>query len=159
MQAIPSLSPVEFTVMKALWGGDARTGSTVSAVRAQLSKQGSDLAYTTVMTLLGRLAAKGAVTVDRAREPFVYKPLVGKQRFARHRLREFLRDVFDDDAGTLVLGLVADESLSLTDLRELETRVGELQQLEAEARDNASAVKRAAATKSTRADRKRVERK
>ena len=120
----PDLTPAEFNVMKALW--HLRRG-TVAEVRAELGRRsngGTDLAYTTVMTLLGRLAAKGAVVVDKAREPFVYKAAHRKESVLRDRLRAFLRDVFDGDADALVLRLVETESLSLDELRELEKRIG-----------------------------------
>ncbi|HPH67644.1 MAG TPA: BlaI/MecI/CopY family transcriptional regulator [Kofleriaceae bacterium] len=127
MTAIPALTPAEFAIMKALWrAGDA----TVADVRAVLAESGSEAAYTTVMTLLGRMVQKGAVTVDRSREPFVYAAAVRKQHVARQRLREFLRDVFDNDAETLVLGLVEDAALSVDELRHLEGRLDALREAE-----------------------------
>lgn len=119
----PDLTPAEFNVMKVLWH---LRRATVAEVRAELSrKDGSDLAYTTVMTLLGRLAQKGAVVVDKAREPFVYKAAYRRESVLRDRLRAFLRDVFDGEADALVLRLVEDESLSLEELREIERRIEE----------------------------------
>lgn len=113
--------------MKALWrAGDA----TVADVRAVLAETGSEAAYTTVMTLLGRMVQKGAVSVDRSREPFVYSAAVRKQHVARQRLREFLRDVFDNDAETLVLGLVEDAALSVDELRHLEGRIDAMREAE-----------------------------
>jgi BlaI family transcriptional regulator, penicillinase repressor len=130
MSILPTLTPAEFAIMKALWsGGDA----TVADVRVILASHGSEAAYTTVMTLLGRMAQKGAVTVDRSREPFVYRSAIRKQQVARQRLREFLRDVFDNDAGDLVLGLVQDEALSVDELRQLESRVAQLKMAESTA--------------------------
>ena len=127
MPALPALTPAEFAIMKALWSaGDC----TVADVRAVLAGAGSEAAYTTIMTLLGRLAAKGAVHVDRSREPFVYSAAIRKQQVARQRLREFLRDVFDNDAGNLVLGLVEDAALSVDELRQLEGRVEQLRRAE-----------------------------
>jgi predicted transcriptional regulator len=117
----PELTPAEFNVMKALW--QLRRG-TVAEVRAELSRRdGSDLAYTTVMTLLGRLAAKGAVAVDKTREPFVYRAAHRKESVLRDRLRAFVRDVFDGEADALVLRLLETESLSLEELRELEKTI------------------------------------
>jgi BlaI family transcriptional regulator, penicillinase repressor len=117
----PELTPAEFNVMKVLW--HLRRG-TVAEVRAELGrKDGNDLAYTTVMTLLGRLAQKGAVVVDKAREPFVYKAAYRRESVLRDRLRTFLRDVFDGDADALVLRLVEDESISLDELREIEKKL------------------------------------
>lgn len=118
----PDLTPAEFNIMKVLW---LRERATVAEVRAELNKKpGVDLAYTTVMTLLGRLAAKGAVAVDKDREPYVYAPAFRRESVLRDRLRSFLSDVFDGDSQAMVLGLVADESLSLDELRAIERDLG-----------------------------------
>lgn len=117
----PELTPAEFNVMKVLW--HLRRG-TVAEVRAELARRSeAELAYTTVMTLLGRLEKKGAVVVDKAREPFVYRAAYRRESVLRDRLRAFVRDVFDGEADALVLRLVEDESLSLEELREIERRI------------------------------------
>ena len=108
--------------MKALW--QLGHGS-VAEVRAELGTRGQELAYTTVMTLLGRLAAKGAVVVDKAREPFVYRAAHRRESVLRERLRAFVRDVFDGQADSLVLRLVEDEALSPAELREIEKKIAE----------------------------------
>jgi predicted transcriptional regulator len=112
----PELTNAELRVLKALWQVE---------VRGELGKRGSDLAYTTVMTLLGRLATKGAVLVDKEREPFVYTAAQRKESVLRDRLREFVRDVFDGQADSLVLNLVEDESLSRAELRAIERKIAE----------------------------------
>ena len=122
MSRSPDLTSAELRVMKALW--EVGTG-TVAEVRAELSKRGQELAYTTVMTLLGRLATKRAVLVDKAREPFVYRPAHRRESVLRDRLREFVREVFDGQAESLVLNLVEDESLSRAELRAIERRIAE----------------------------------
>ena len=108
--------------MKALW--ELSKGS-VAEVRASLQQRGNDLAYTTVMTLLGRLAAKNAVVVDKTREPFLYKPAFRRESVLRERLREFVREVFDGQADSLVMRLVEDESLTCEELRDIERRISE----------------------------------
>ena len=116
----PEMTPAELRVMKALWElGHA----SVADVRAELAKRGHEAAYTTVMTLLGRLATKGAVAVDREREPFVYKPAHRRESVLRERLRAFLRDTFDGEASSLVLRLVEDEALSREELRDIEKKI------------------------------------
>jgi predicted transcriptional regulator len=122
MARSPDLTPAELRVMKALW--DVGTGS-VADVRAELAKRGHELAYTTVMTLLGRLATKRAVGVDKSREPFVYRAAHRRESVLRDRLREFVREVFDGQASSLVLNLVEDESLSREDLRAIERTIAE----------------------------------
>jgi predicted transcriptional regulator len=116
----PDLSPGELRVMKALWAVEQ---GTVADVRAELARRGQELAYTTVMTLLGRLATKGAVIVDKEREPFLYKAAHRRESVLRDRLREFVREVFDGKAESLVLNLVEDESLTRDELRAIEKRI------------------------------------
>ncbi|HEY1816401.1 MAG TPA: BlaI/MecI/CopY family transcriptional regulator [Kofleriaceae bacterium] len=123
MPRCPDMTPAELRVMKALW--TLGRGASVADVRAELGKRGQDLAYTTVMTLLGRLAAKNAVVVDKTREPFVYKAAFRRESVLRERLREFVRDVFDGQADSLVLNLVEDESLTRAELREIERRISD----------------------------------
>ena len=122
----PDITPAEFNVMKALW----RLGQgTVADIRAKHADvYDSDLAYTTVMTLLSRLAAKGAVRVDKARQPYVYKPAFRESSVVRARLRQFVETVFDGEAGSLVLSLVEDETLTLDDLRHIERKIEDEEQ-------------------------------
>jgi len=122
MSKSPDLTTAELRVMKALWQvGDA----TVGEVRSELSRRGQELAYTTVMTLLGRLATKGAVAVDKAREPFVYRSAHRRESVLRDRLREFVREVFDGQADSLVLNLVEDESLTKAELKAIEKTIAD----------------------------------
>src|SRR5215471_8017712 len=117
----PPLTEAEFGLMKVLW----QLGSgTVAEVRARISDGGGgEPAYTTVMTLLGRMERKGAVRVDKTREPYVYRPAFQKASARRERLREFIRSVFDGRADELVLQLVEDEALSEEDLRRIEKKL------------------------------------
>ena len=119
MARCPEMTPAELRVMKALW--QLGRGS-VADVRTELEQP---LAYTTVMTLLGRLAAKHAVVVDKTREPFVYRAAHRRESVLGHRLRDFVRDVFDGRADSLVLRLVEDESLSRAELREIERKIAD----------------------------------
>jgi BlaI family penicillinase repressor len=127
MARSPDLTSAELRVMKALW---AVGSGTVADVRAELARRGQELAYTTVMTLLGRLASKRAVAADRTREPFVYRPVHRRESVLRDRLREFVREVFDGQAASLVLNLVEDESLSRAELRAIERKIAEAERAE-----------------------------
>jgi BlaI family penicillinase repressor len=127
MPRSPDLSPAELRVMKALWAIDR---GSVSEVRAELARRGQDLAYTTVMTLLGRLATKGAVEVDKEREPFLYRAAHRRESVLRDRLRDFVAEVFDGEAQSLVLNLVEDSSLSRAELRAIERKIADAEKLE-----------------------------
>jgi BlaI family penicillinase repressor len=120
-KAPPEMTPAEFNVMKVLWRLER---ATVAEVRADHNTANdTELAYTTVMTLLGRLAAKGALIVDKSRQPFVYRPAFRRESVLRDRLREFVATVFDGQSSALVAHLVDDDSLSLDELRAIERKV------------------------------------
>ncbi len=122
MARSPDLTPAELRVMKALWQVEH---GTVAEIRAELGRRGQDLAYTTVMTLLGRLATKAAVVVDKDREPFIYRAAHRREKVLRDRLREFVREVFDGQADSLVLNLVENESLTRAELRAIERKIAD----------------------------------
>ena len=122
MARSPDLTPAELRVMKALWHVEH---GTVAEIRAELGRRGQDLAYTTVMTLLGRLATKAAVVVDKDREPFIYRAAHRRENVLRDRLREFVREVFDGQADSLVLNLVENESLTRAELRAIERKIAD----------------------------------
>lgn len=110
---LPQLSPAEFSVLKALWQlGPAP----VADVRRCL---GDVSAYTTIMTLLGRLVHKGAVRVDRAREPYIYTATVTRDQIQGARVRELVSTVFDGSARSLIMGLVSSQGVSPEELEEL----------------------------------------
>src|SRR6185436_9685574 len=132
MARSPDLTTAELRVMKALWEVDR---GTVAEVRTELARRGQELAYTTVMTLLSRLAAKHAVVVDKAREPFVYRAAHRRESVLRDRLRDFVKEVFDGKADSLVLRLVEDESLSREDLLEIERKIADAEKQSADKHD------------------------
>jgi predicted transcriptional regulator len=56
---------------------------------------GSDLAYTTVMTILTRLHEKGSVTRTRVGRAYVYTPAFAQAERAAAQMRELLDSGFD----------------------------------------------------------------
>ncbi len=89
--------PLELECLKALWSiGEGN----VSAVRAAVAPSKA-LAYTTVMTLLDRLARKGAASRRKVGRSFVYTPVVTRDTMRRHALREFLDCYFDGSEALL----------------------------------------------------------
>ncbi len=79
---------------------------------------GGDLAYTTVMTVLGRMHAKGLVTRDRAGRSFAYTAVVDDAEVAARQIHRML-DARDDRAAVLTRfadGLSDEESRLLVEL-------------------------------------------
>jgi predicted transcriptional regulator len=73
------LGPLETEVMEAVW----RLGeSTVRDVHAELARQ-RDLAYTTVMTTMARLASKGLLARDTSGLAHRYRPTLTRDEYAK----------------------------------------------------------------------------
>jgi BlaI family transcriptional regulator, penicillinase repressor len=112
-------TPAEFAVLRVLF--KLKKG-TVAEVRAgYASATDSQPAYTTVMTLLGRLEEKGLLRVDKTREPFLYRPKVKQPSVLRERIQDFVHTVFEGRKSELVLHLLEDETLSPEVAARLET--------------------------------------
>ncbi|HNY41510.1 MAG TPA: BlaI/MecI/CopY family transcriptional regulator [Bryobacteraceae bacterium] len=89
--------PLELECLRALWTlGDAN----VRAVREALSPK-RPLAYTTVMTMLDRLARKQAVSRKKIGRSFVYTPLISREDIRQLAVRELLDTLFDGSKETL----------------------------------------------------------
>ena len=86
---------LETDVLGVLW--DADGALTPGEVRDSL---GGDLAYTTVMTVLTRLFAKGLVTRIQQGRAFAYSPAQTRSELAAQRMRDVLADA-GDHAGAL----------------------------------------------------------
>jgi predicted transcriptional regulator len=97
--------PLELLCLNALWS--LEQGS-VKDVR-QVMAPSRPLAYTTVMTVLDRLARRGIVTRRKAGRAFVYAPAVSRDAMRRLALKEFLDSYFESSERQL-LEFMQDES-------------------------------------------------
>ncbi|MFF9262932.1 BlaI/MecI/CopY family transcriptional regulator [Streptomyces longwoodensis] len=81
---------------------------------------GGDLAYTTVITILTRLLAKGAVTRERAGRSFAWTPVSDRAGLAAHRMRKVLDRESDREAvlASFVTSLDAGDERLLRELLE-----------------------------------------
>ncbi len=117
-KTIPELGPLEFTLLRILWKRPAVSAREV--LDAYNRHADKPLKYTTVMTLLTRMAEKGVLEVDRQRQPFQFSPVVGREQMLRQRVREFVDVFFDGRPSELALRLVEEGPLSDETLRRLE---------------------------------------
>ena len=95
-RAIPP--PLELLCLSALW---SRGQGSVKEVR-ELVSASRPLAYTTVMTVLDRLARRGIVTRRKAGRAFVYAPAVTRDSMRRLALQEFLDSYFESSTHELL---------------------------------------------------------
>lgn len=85
-----SLPPLELECMKVLW---ALGAGTVHEIRQELLAE-RPLAYTTVLTLMDRLARKGIVEREKRGRAHLYRPSVPEDRIRQMALARLVRDFF-----------------------------------------------------------------
>jgi len=99
--------PLELECLRALWTlGEAN----VRAVREQLAPK-RPLAYTTVMTMLDRLARKQAVSRKKAGRSFVYTPLITREDIRQLAIRELVDTLFDGSRESLAAYLAGESAV------------------------------------------------
>jgi len=109
----------ELDVMGVLW----ETGSaTVAEMRDRLP---ADLAYTTVLTILRNLEAKGFVRHEGEGKAHRYFPMVARKAAGRSAVARLIDKMFGGDPSMLVSHLVSDHPLSPDELRKLHAALDE----------------------------------
>ena len=109
------LSDGEWTLMKALWESSPQT---ITQLTAAL-KDGTGWSKHTIISMLSRLEAKGAVAYrdnGRAKE---YHPLLRQSDASRTETKRFLEKVYNGSLGVMVHAMVDSHALSREDIQEL----------------------------------------
>ena len=109
----PTLGERELDVMAALW--EMKSG-TVEEVRKRLDAR---LAYTTVLTILRNLEAKGFVTHAEEGRAHRYAPRVAQRSAQRSAVTRIVDKLFGGSPEALLARLVDDHDLSPAELRRL----------------------------------------
>lgn len=103
---MPQLTDREADIMQVLW---SRGPSLVAEVQAALS---DPLAYTTVLSLLRTLEAKGHVTHDIAGRGHRYAAAIPEREAQRGALRHLAAKLFRGSTEALLTRIVSDEGLT-----------------------------------------------
>jgi BlaI family penicillinase repressor len=119
----PPISETELDVLKVLW---EHGPATVRQVNAVLRRRGRRYAYTTVLTLLQRLEAKGHVRSDKGGVAHVFSAAVSRDGLLRRRLNELADELCDGTATPLVQALVEGNRLTPDDLEQLRRLLDQL---------------------------------
>jgi len=105
--------------MAVLWD---RGSATVSEVKQHLAEE---LAYTTILTVLRSLEAKGHVRHDKEGKAFRYYPLVEAEVAGDRTLRRLLDKVYLGSREMLVTRLLSDKAVSQDELRRIRSMLDE----------------------------------
>ena len=112
-----SLTNAEHRIMEVIW---ARGSATVSDVVEAL--QGKD-AYTTILTLMRILKAKGYLSSRKEGRAHVFTPRVDRGTVARKAVHQLLAKFFDGSPGELVLSFLREEEITPGELDELKQKI------------------------------------
>jgi predicted transcriptional regulator len=86
------LGPLEGDIMEVVWENGP---TTVSAVHKEL-REHKDIAYTTVMTTMSRLAKKNLLHQDRSSASYVYSAALTKEEFEKYVIADIIRALITD---------------------------------------------------------------
>jgi len=116
-----TLTPQELEIMKLVW---QRGEATVRDVYEALLER-RKIAYTTVMTMMKILEAKGYLKKRRPDRAFRYRPTQPKNQVIGGMIREFIDRVFNGSAEPLLVHLVKSRHLGEKDLQKIARMVDE----------------------------------
>jgi BlaI family transcriptional regulator, penicillinase repressor len=114
---IATLTNAEHRIMEVIW---ARGSATVAEVVEAL--EGKD-AYTTILTLMRILKAKGFLASRKAGRAYVFEPRVDRETAARKAVHVLLSKFFGGSPGELVLSFLREEELTPDELDRIKQKI------------------------------------
>jgi len=108
--------------MKVLWErGESTVADMVTATSAE-----TELAYTSVLTIIRILETKGYVCHRQEGRAFLYSACVGEAEASRSEVRHVLQRFFGNSRERLLLSLLGDEELRPDELKRLRGMIARL---------------------------------
>ncbi len=115
------LGDLQLKIMKILWD---RSEATVADVHAQLAHE-TELAYTTIATMLRKMEARGLVKHRNEGRSFVYSPAVAAAAVSRSMVDHLIDRVFEGSLADMVSHLLTTREVSREELGKLERLIAE----------------------------------
>ena len=91
-------TPQELQIMKVIWELGA---ASVKSVYSVISRK-KNTAYTTILTIMGILESKGALTHTKSGRAFIYRPLLSREQATRNQISDVLDRFFDGNPQKLI---------------------------------------------------------
>ena len=120
MELLPSDRELE--ALKVLWN---RGQATVREVCDALNREGNELAYTTILSLLQVMEQKGLVGHRRVGKAYAYFPKVRRDRTFRTLTARFLDKVFDGAVDEYLVHALQSRRLTAEQLDRLEEMINQ----------------------------------
>lgn len=121
------LGDLERAIMDRLWAvdpSDPDAAMTVREVHDSMAQE-RDIAYTTVMTVLDRLAKKGLATRERDGRAWRYLPVSTSEELTAHLLRDSLDHIESSDRRSAMLHFL--DGASAEEIDDLKAALAELE--------------------------------
>ena len=109
------LTEAEWLIMNALWDKYPATARDI----AKRLPEGVNWAYTTIKTMLARLAEKKIISESKKGNTSVYEPILSRQKARRSALLMLANQAFDGAFGPLMHFLLEDQKLTARQRKEL----------------------------------------
>ena len=130
-KSLTHLGETEMEVLHHVWDlGEA----TVADIRERILED-RDVAYTTVMTVLKKLAEKGYLEYSKEGRSYVYQPAQEPNEVQHSLLRRLMDKVFEGSPSALVQTLVKREDLSDDERAEIRALIDALEEEDTDADD------------------------
>ena len=130
-KSLTHLGETEMEVLHHVWDlGEA----TVADVRKRILED-RDVAYTTIMTVLKKLAEKGYLDYHKEGRSYVYQPAQEPNEVQHSLLRRLMDKVFEGSPSALVQTLVRREDLSDDERAEIRALIDALEEEDTDADD------------------------
>jgi predicted transcriptional regulator len=113
--ASPRLGRLETQIMNVVW---KRGTATVQEVRDALGG-GRKPAYSTILTMMRRLEAKGFLEHGMQDRKYVYRAAIDQQRVRRSVIGDLVQRLFDGSPALLVNSLLQQDSVSGEEVAEI----------------------------------------
>jgi BlaI family transcriptional regulator, penicillinase repressor len=112
-----TLTPLELQIMQVLWEAGP---CTVNEMQAKLS---SELAYTTVQTMLNVLLRKSKVKRVQEGRAFRYQAVVSRERAAGSAVSDLVKRMFGGSTEALLMAMVDTRQISAEELERIAQRL------------------------------------
>jgi BlaI family penicillinase repressor len=117
--ATVELTEAEWSIIKAVWETEP---CTAPAIQERLAKP-TGWTYSTVRTLMDRMAAKGALKAKKAGKLTIYQSAVTREQAQRGELFYTLKHAFNGALTPMVQCLLDDPGMDATELAKIEALI------------------------------------
>jgi predicted transcriptional regulator len=118
-----SLTQMELQFMDVLW--QQKGSSSVQQVQDALTASGTELAYTTVQTVLNTLEKKGKVSRELDGRAYVYLPAITKESILKQAVRDLADRMFGGSSEDLVMSLIQTREVDAKRIAKLARKIAD----------------------------------